>query len=294
MALPIATVRSFKRSMANKIMLEVIEQKMEFYNVNERDPKKNRLTYTFNSDEANVIISEIVEECQKRVIAAMRADNNDQPPRYKLVFQATFGENSGQMVRCASRCLWDADNDNCASASWSNVRAPNPPIRRVERSDAHAHVAELITWPLLALALSHVRPLCVAGSCVRRRDVLCALLRVSARFCPASSGRLPDISPAAAMVGLDATIIGVRRGVVMHVDLRACVPESMLCVSRGCMHSSVARVPCAAGWCEGSAVWARSMAQLLLLRRRGSGAAWPWAALQHIARWYSRQCNSGQ
>ena len=34
------------------------------------------------------------------------------------------------------------------------------------------------------------------------------------------------------MVGLDATIIGVRRGVVMHVDLRACVPESMLCVSR--------------------------------------------------------------
>lgn len=112
----------FKRSMANKIMLEVIEQKMEFYNVNERDPKKNRLTYTFNSDEANVIISEIVEECQKRVIAAMRADNNDQPPRYKLVFQATFGENSGQMVRCASRCLWDADNDNCASASWSNAR----------------------------------------------------------------------------------------------------------------------------------------------------------------------------
>ena len=105
MALPIATVRSFKRSMANKIMLEVIEQKMEFYNVNERDPKKNRLTYTFNSDEANVIISEIVEECQKRVIAAMRADNNDQPPRYKLVFQASFGENMGHMVRSASRCL---------------------------------------------------------------------------------------------------------------------------------------------------------------------------------------------
>ena len=102
-------------------MMEVLTEKMEMYNVNDKD-KKGRHSYQFQSEEANVIISEIVEECQKRVIAKMREDNNDQPPRYKLVFQATFGENSGQMVRCASRCLWDPSNDNCASANWSNPK----------------------------------------------------------------------------------------------------------------------------------------------------------------------------
>ena len=52
----------------------------------------------------------------------MRVANGNQPPRYKLVFQATMGENNQQMIRHASRCLWDVDVDNCASASWSNGR----------------------------------------------------------------------------------------------------------------------------------------------------------------------------
>jgi len=68
------------------------------------------------------VIAEIVQETQTKVLAAMREANHDQPPRYKLVFQASFGENLGQMVRSASRCLWDAETDNCASASWSNAR----------------------------------------------------------------------------------------------------------------------------------------------------------------------------
>ena len=49
-------------------------------------------------------------------------EKTDAPPRYKFVFQASFGENLGHMVRSASRCLWDEDTDNCASATWSNER----------------------------------------------------------------------------------------------------------------------------------------------------------------------------
>lgn len=107
----------------NKILDEILKEKLEF--CEERD-KKGRLSYTFNSEEANMVVGEIVEEAQKRVTAAMRAQSNDQPPRYKLVFHAQFGENLQHMVRSASRCLWDAEHDNSASASWSNVRRPPP------------------------------------------------------------------------------------------------------------------------------------------------------------------------
>ena len=88
---------------------------------NERD-KKGRLSFIYNSDDSAEAIREIVEECQKKVIAMMKAQNNDQPPRYKFVFQASMGENNNQMIRNASRCLWDSDIDNCASASWTNGR----------------------------------------------------------------------------------------------------------------------------------------------------------------------------
>ena len=71
------------------------------------------------------MIRDIVEECQKRVHADMKEAINGAHPRYKLVFHAYVGENNGQMIRTASRCLWDTDTDNCASASWTNVR-PRP------------------------------------------------------------------------------------------------------------------------------------------------------------------------
>jgi len=109
----------FKRSAATKILTEVLEEKMAF--TNERD-KKGRLSFIYNSDDSAETIREIVEDCQKKVIAMMRAANNDQPPRYKFVFQASMGENNNQMIRNASRCLWDSDIDNCASASWTNGR----------------------------------------------------------------------------------------------------------------------------------------------------------------------------
>jgi hypothetical protein len=50
-------------------------------------------------------------------------------PRYKLIFQALVGENNNQALRIASRCLWDKDLDHCATATFSNVRAREPPPR---------------------------------------------------------------------------------------------------------------------------------------------------------------------
>jgi len=111
--------QKFRRSVVNKILDEILKEKLEF--CEERD-KKGRLSYTFNSEEANMVVGEIVEEAQKRVTAAMREQSKDQPPRYKLVFHAQFGENLQHMVRSASRCLWDAEHDNSASASWSNPK----------------------------------------------------------------------------------------------------------------------------------------------------------------------------
>jgi len=109
----------FKRSAAEKILREVLEEKMEF--TNERD-KKGRLTFAYSSQDAADVIREIVEDCQKKVVQQMRDANNGADPRYKFVFQASMGENTSQMVRNASRCLWDFDVDNCASASWTNGR----------------------------------------------------------------------------------------------------------------------------------------------------------------------------
>ena len=48
------------------------------------------------------------------------AEMMGETPRYKLIFQAAVGENHGQCVRMASRCLWDKDTDNSATATWTN------------------------------------------------------------------------------------------------------------------------------------------------------------------------------
>uniref|UniRef100_A0A061QTB8 Flagellar outer dynein arm light chain 2 n=1 Tax=Tetraselmis sp. GSL018 TaxID=582737 RepID=A0A061QTB8_9CHLO len=40
--------------------------------------------------------------------------------RYKLIIQVTVGQKTGQAMRIVSRCLWDANADNCASAYYEN------------------------------------------------------------------------------------------------------------------------------------------------------------------------------
>ncbi|XP_006006300.2 dynein light chain Tctex-type 4 [Latimeria chalumnae] len=43
------------------------------------------------------------------------------PPRYRLVCQVILGQRKDQGVRIASRCLWDPENDNFATASYTNA-----------------------------------------------------------------------------------------------------------------------------------------------------------------------------
>ncbi len=45
-------------------------------------------------------------------------------PRYKVVVQVILGQSKHQGVKIASRCLWDTDTDNYASATLVNVREP--------------------------------------------------------------------------------------------------------------------------------------------------------------------------
>jgi hypothetical protein len=41
-------------------------------------------------------------------------------PSYKVVVQTVIGQISGQGVRVASKCLWDDENDNYASFTYTN------------------------------------------------------------------------------------------------------------------------------------------------------------------------------
>lgn len=40
--------------------------------------------------------------------------------RFKLIVQVTLGEKKGQAMRLVSRCLWDTDTDNYATAYYEN------------------------------------------------------------------------------------------------------------------------------------------------------------------------------
>lgn len=49
-----------------------------------------------------------------------REAKNLSVPRYKIVVHVVVGENSGQDVRVASRCLWNTDFDNCVSIQYKS------------------------------------------------------------------------------------------------------------------------------------------------------------------------------
>ncbi|KAL3932310.1 MAG: hypothetical protein SGPRY_000755 [Prymnesium sp.] len=109
----------FRRGEAEALMKKVLEEKLAI--VNERD-KKGRLSWTYDAEDAADIIREIVGDCQASVLASMKERQHGAPPVYKLIFQAEMGENNGQMIRSASRCLWDKAEDNSATATWTNGR----------------------------------------------------------------------------------------------------------------------------------------------------------------------------
>ena len=47
-------------------------------------------------------------------------DDDDAPGRHKLVVHVMVGQDAQQSVRFASRCLWNADQDSLASATYRN------------------------------------------------------------------------------------------------------------------------------------------------------------------------------
>ncbi|KAL1520247.1 hypothetical protein AB1Y20_023717 [Prymnesium parvum] len=111
--------QQFRRFEAQAIMKKVLEDKMAV--VNERD-KKGRLSWMYDPEDAGDIIREIVTDCQANLLAAMKERQHGAPPVYKFIFQAQIGENNGQMIRSASRCLWEKEKDNSATATWTNGR----------------------------------------------------------------------------------------------------------------------------------------------------------------------------
>ena len=43
---------------------------------------------------------------------------NFQLPRYKIIVQTVIGQKFGQLLRLASRCLWDPKTDNMVSVNY--------------------------------------------------------------------------------------------------------------------------------------------------------------------------------
>eukprot|EP00735_Rhodelphis_limneticus_P007127 TRINITY_DN19626_c0_g1::TRINITY_DN19626_c0_g1_i1::g.24466::m.24466 TRINITY_DN19626_c0_g1::TRINITY_DN19626_c0_g1_i1::g.24466 ORF type:complete len:125 (-),score=16.74,sp/A2VDD2/TC1DB_XENLA/45.00/3e-33,Tctex-1/PF03645.8/2.4e-26,DUF3827/PF12877.2/0.0082 TRINITY_DN19626_c0_g1_i1:349-687(-) len=89
----------FRSSKVKKVMQDILNQELE--------GKK----YTHElSRQQSLRITDIIKQKVKELGFA----------RYKIVVQVVVGEIKGQSIRIASRCLWDQENDNCASASFKN------------------------------------------------------------------------------------------------------------------------------------------------------------------------------
>lgn len=67
-------------------------------------------------------VKELTELIKAEVLAVDPATGTSSwIPRYKVVVQVTMGERKDQDVRVTSRCLWDTETDNYASASMQNA-----------------------------------------------------------------------------------------------------------------------------------------------------------------------------
>ncbi|CAF3621416.1 unnamed protein product [Rotaria sordida] len=64
-------------------------------------------------DEAT--INELVKDITRNVHQLMR---NFQLPRYKIIVQTVIGQKFGELLRIASRCLWDPKTDNMISVNY--------------------------------------------------------------------------------------------------------------------------------------------------------------------------------
>ena len=60
-------------------------------------------------------VNELVKDVSRSVHQLMK---NFQIPRYKIIVQTVIGQKYGQLLRIASRCLWDPKTDNMISVNY--------------------------------------------------------------------------------------------------------------------------------------------------------------------------------
>lgn len=94
-------VLKFRPSAVQPVILSVLEERLK--------------DFEYDAEETPTLTREVAKAIQDK-IKEMGYE------RYKFVTQVVIAEIFGQGVRVASRCLWDPDTDNFATATFSNVR----------------------------------------------------------------------------------------------------------------------------------------------------------------------------
>lgn len=94
---------SFRRKKTCHIIADCLKKELEGKEFDEGDAK------AWSASIADAVKARIHAECSAA--------------RYKIVVQTFVGQQRLQDVRITSRCLWDNDHDNHASAVFNSVRA---------------------------------------------------------------------------------------------------------------------------------------------------------------------------
>ena len=107
----------FNRPTENTYRLEPKEMD-RFYPSKVRDLIKEIITKHLKDKEYEHAMAKT--QAEKIVDEIKSATKNLSIPSYKIVVQAVIGQVQGQGVRVASKCLWDDQNDNYASYTFTN------------------------------------------------------------------------------------------------------------------------------------------------------------------------------
>lgn len=102
-ALNLSTHGRFRRKKTCRIIADCLKKELDGKEFDEADAR------AWSTSIADAVRSRIHAECSA--------------PRYKFVVQTFVGQQRLQDVRITSRCLWDNDHDNHASAVFHSVRA---------------------------------------------------------------------------------------------------------------------------------------------------------------------------
>ncbi|KAL4493531.1 hypothetical protein ABPG72_007539 [Tetrahymena utriculariae] len=70
----------------------------------------------YDPNNANQLSERLVLELREKI------KREGKVPRYKIGVQIVFGEIKGQGLRIASKCLWDVQNDNYSSYTYTSEK----------------------------------------------------------------------------------------------------------------------------------------------------------------------------